>query len=204
MSDQEIEALTMIYEKQSKASEPVEAYFDADFIRAELQKTDSKIEAACLQYEDSIPGDKIAAIMAEAKDKLRALKAKAGEHEYTGVKFRFEASPIIAQARLALIRAERPQGPSIISSSRDKNMDSKLIEAHFIRKIAGEAAAIRFFGERVVEAERKSGLASVHDICKVINLQNGNVTHEGPQATITNAMRPILASGPSNINLPTL
>lgn len=77
MSEQELAVLQSIYDNQSKASEPIAASFDANFIRAEVDKSCRSIEAACLKFEDSVKPEKLAEIKAEALDKVRALKAKA-------------------------------------------------------------------------------------------------------------------------------
>jgi hypothetical protein len=206
MSEEERAALEVLFMSQSSSDEPVTAsLFNPQVIRAEATKTYDLIEAKVLEYEDTIKDQQVVeSIQATAFDKMQSLKRIAAAERYTSDRFQKESTKILAELSLELIRAERPKGPGIISSSRDTIMDSKLIEAHFIRKIAGENAAIRFFGERVVEAERASGLTSTHDVCKAINHQNGNVTHDGIQATIINAMRPILASGPTNISLPNI
>jgi hypothetical protein len=204
MSESELAALQSIFDKQSKAAEPVAASFDANFIRAESQKTNSKIEAAILKYEDSVPAEKLAEIRAEAQAKLRALKARAGEHEYSGIKYRFESTPIIAQTHLALIRAERPQGPAIISSTKDTTMNPNFIQASLHIASGREDLALKACGEQTTEAARKTGPRSLLEVCEVAIRASGAEVPRDRNEMVKMAMRPILAGGFSNVSLPNI
>ena len=197
MSESELAMLKSIYEKQSKASEPIAASFDANFIRAEVDRSYRSIEAALLKYEDELKPEKLAEIKAEALNKVRALKAKAGTHEYTGVKFQFEASPIIAQTHLACIRARYPQGPIIISSSRDLQMDQKTIEASLLLRTGREVLAVKSYGERAVEAASKANLTNLVDVCKA-------AIHASMRDIPTGGNEAIIKAAFSNSDLPNI
>ena len=203
MSEQELAVLQSIYDKQSKASEPISASFDANFIRGEVDRSFRSIEAAVLKYEDMVKPEKLAEIKAEALDKIRALKAKAGEHEYTGVKFQFEASPIIAATHLALIRAERPQGPSIHSSSKDSSMNPEVIQASLHIASGREDVALKAFGEQTTEAARKSGPRSYLEAAECCIRASGAEVPRDRNEMLKMALRPILGTF-SNLNLPTI
>ena len=197
MSEQELAVLQSIYDKQSKASEPIAASFDANFIRAEVDKSYRSIEAVLLKYEDTVKPEKLAEIKAEAQDKIRALKSKAGEHEYTGVKFQFEATPIIAQTHLACIRATYPQGPTIHSSTRDLQMDQKTIEASLLLRTGREVLAVKSYGERACEAASKANLTSLVDVCKA-------AIHASMRDIPTGGNEAIIKAAFSNTDLPNI
>jgi hypothetical protein len=107
------------------------------------------LETAVAKHPNELAGQ---TILAEAKEKLASLRSTAAANEWPAVAFEARAMPILAEAEVAVIRAERPAGPAIHSSTHDGRPE--VIEAA-LGLTAGLPDPEKHFDEKTLEAAHK-------------------------------------------------
>jgi phage major head subunit gpT-like protein len=127
--------------------------FDLEDIKAAYSEHLADIEAKAADYEDKIASGELAKIRAAGMKTARDLKAKALKERWPGSRLEVELIKATSAYEVELIRAERPKGPAIHSSSRD--MTAPVIEAALC-KSAGLPNIEKHFKEEVLEASDKS------------------------------------------------
>ncbi len=166
MNDAQKAFLERSFKSQSKGE--IEASFDIASIQGLYETHVEKIQAAIAKVGNGISSDKLKAIHSEAIGAIQNLRATACEHEYTATRFGVDAIPLLAQVQVNLIRAERPSSPSIHASTRDFQMDQKVLEASFFIRTGREEQALALYGEQTVEAARLCGIGSLRDVERAI------------------------------------
>jgi phage major head subunit gpT-like protein len=125
----------------------------------------------------------------------------------TADQFRLQTVRAAADLKLGLIRAERPKGPAIHSSSRD--ISSPVIEAAFSR--ARGTLDEKSYDEKTLETAHKNFRNGIGLQQLVIMAASANGMHFHPGEGLTqgnlrealqHAFNPIKAAGFSNINVP--
>jgi phage major head subunit gpT-like protein len=109
----------------------VVAGFDIDGLKAIYASHEAEIEGAIFASANTIPTEVLSGLKAKAYAKAVELKQKAIASKMSVDKFHLQAIKAAADLKLELVRAERPRGPAIHSSSRD--ISSPVIEAAFCR-----------------------------------------------------------------------
>lgn len=127
--------------------------FDADEIKAAASDHLANLEAVFAEHEGEVKAEKFATIRAQATKSARELKVKALKERWLLPRYEAELIRAAAHIELALVRAERPQGPAIHSSSRSE-LQGEVIEAALCQAI-GLPKIDAQYGEQVLEAAHR-------------------------------------------------
>jgi phage major head subunit gpT-like protein len=96
-----------------------EAVFDLEDIKAAASEHLAQVEAEIAKYEDSIDARTLATIKAASLSQARKLKAQALSERWTVEHYEMELVRAMADVRVELVKAQRPQGPAIHATRRD-------------------------------------------------------------------------------------
>jgi hypothetical protein len=218
LSDQQKAVLMKMYETETGAvsamSEPekkveieMAASFDIDALKAIYASHESDIEGAIFASAGTVPTEELSKLKADAYTRAHSLKQKAIESKMTGDQFRLQTVKAAADLKLGLIRAERPRGPAIHSSSRD--ISTPVIEAAFARTRG--TLNEKDYDEKTLESSHKSFRNGIGLQQLVIMAASANGMHFHPGEGLTqgnlrealqHAFTPVKASGFSTINVP--
>jgi phage major head subunit gpT-like protein len=198
--DEEVKAM-------SEEEKTVVASFDIDALKAIYAGHESEIEGAIFASAGTVPTEELSKLKADAYAKAHAIKQKAIASKMTADQFRLQTVKAAADLKLGLIRAERPKGPSIHSSSRD--ISSPVIEAAFSR--ARGTLVEKDYDEKTLETAHKNFRNGIGLQQLVIMAASANGMHFHPGEGLTqgnlrealqHAFNPVKAAGFSNINVP--
>lgn len=217
LSDQQKSLLMKMYEVEagttvSATVEPEKememvASFDIDALKAIYATHESDIEGAIFASAGTVPTEELSKLKADAYTKAHAIKQKAIASKMTGDQFRLQTVQAAADLKLGLIRAERPKGPAIHSSSRD--ISGPVIEAAFSR--ARGTLDEKAYDEKTLETAHKSFRNGIGLQQLVIMAASASGMHFHPGEGLTQgnlrealqyAFNPVKAAGFSNINVP--
>lgn len=223
LSDQQRAFLMMVYNDQissaesavpeieveaetKKEDEMVVASFDVDALKAVYASHESEIEGAIFAAANTVPTEVLSSLKAKAYEQAFELKKKAIESKMTADQFRYQAVKAASDLKLELVRAERPKGPAIHSSSRDLN--NKVIEAAFART-RGNLDEAKYDDKtlQTAHSEFRNGIG-LQQLVIMAASANGMHFHPGEGLTqgnlreaLTYAFSPIKAAGFSNISV---
>jgi phage major head subunit gpT-like protein len=216
LSDQQKSLLMKMYETETgmvSATEMPEkekelvAGFDIDALKAIYAGHESEIEGAIFASAGTVPTEELSKLKADAYTRAHAIKQKAISAKLTADQFRLQTVQAAADLKLGLIRAERPRGPAIHSSSRD--ISSPVIEAAFSRTRG--TLEEKDYDEKTLEAAHKSFRNGIGLQQLVIMAASANGMHFHPGEGITqgnlrealqHAFGPVKAAGFSTISVP--
>lgn len=217
LSDQQKSLLMKMYEVEAapattttveveKETEMI-ASFDIDALKAIYASHESDIEGAIFASAGTVPTEELSKLKADAYARAHAIKQKAITSKMTGDQFRLQTVQAAADLKLGLIRAERPKGPAIHSSSRD--ISSPVIEAAFSR-FRGNLKESDY-DDKTLESSHKSFKNGIGLQQLVIMAAAANGMHFHPGEGITqgnirdalqHAFMPVKATQFSTINVP--
>ena len=174
--------------------------FDIQAIGVSFAQFETGIEATAVEYNERIDAVKLGEIKLGGRKAALELKAKALEEKWCPVRFDTELLKARANFDVALIRAERPKGPAIHSSSRD--FKPAILEAAMCLNAGScEEVMVKQYGEQVIEAAaplRRIGLKeAIHLVCAMDGRQPppfGASYGELIQAAFSTASLPTLLS----------
>jgi phage major head subunit gpT-like protein len=109
------------------------ATFDIDGLKAVYASHEASIDEVIFEAAGKVPTEKLSAIKANALTAAVKAKQKAVQAKMPVVSAQLEFERALSNTKLELIRAERPQGPAIHSSTRDYSQP--VIEAAFAQHI---------------------------------------------------------------------
>lgn len=216
LSDQQKSLLMKIYEVEagtvSATAEPEKetemvAAFDIDALKAIYANHESEIEGAIFASAGTVPTEELSKLKADAYAKAHSLKQQAIASKMTGDQFRLQTVQAAAELKLGLIRAERPKGPAIHSSSRD--ISSPVIEAAFARTRGNLDE--KAYDEKTLESAHKNFKNGIglQQLVIMAAAANGMHFHPGEGLTqgnlrdaLQHACNPVKASGFSAIDVP--
>lgn len=218
LSDQQKSLLMKMYETETgtvsatasepeKEEVPMAASFDIDALKAIYASHESDIEGAIFASAGTVPTEELSKLKADAYAKAHALKQKAIASKMTGDQFRLQTVQAAADLKLGLIRAERPKGPAIHSSSRD--ISSPVIEAAFSR--ARGTLDEKSYDEKTLETSHRTFRNGIGLQQLVIMAASANGMHFHPGEGLTqgnlrealqHAFNPVKAAGFSAIDVP--
>lgn len=217
LSDQQKSLLMKMYEVEASPAmtttvEPEKetemiASFDIDALKAIYASHESDIEGAIFASAGTIPTEELSKLKADAYARAHAIKQKAITSKMTGDQFRLQTVQAAADLKLGLIRAERPKGPAIHSSSRD--ISSPVIEAAFARNRG--TLNEKDYDEKTLETSHKSFRNGIGLQQLVIMAAAANGMHFHPGEGITqgnirealqHAFQPVKAAAFSTISVP--
>lgn len=203
MATEEEEVVAMSDEDKKE----VVARFDIDGLKAVYASHEAEIEGAIFASANTIPTEVLSGLKAKAYAKAFELKQKAITSKMSVDKFRLSAVRAAADLKLELVRAERPKGPAIHSSSRD--ISSPVIEAAFSR--ARGTLDEKAYDEKTLESAHKNFKNGIglQQLVIMAASANGMYFHPGEKITRGNindvfqhAFNPIKAAGFSTIDVP--
>lgn len=216
LSDQQKSLLMKIYEVEagtvSATAEPEKetemvAAFDIDALKAIYANHESEIEGAIFASAGTVPTEELSKLKADAYAKAHSLKQQAIASKMTGDQFRLQTVQAAAELKLGLIRAERPKGPAIHSSSRD--ISSPVIEAAFARTRGNLDE--KAYDEKTLESAHKNFKNGIglQQLVIMAAAANGMHFHPGEGLTqgnlrdaLQHACNPVKAAGFSAIDVP--
>jgi hypothetical protein len=145
--------------------------FDADEIRAVYAEHEATIEAAFAEAEPKIETQKLAGIRATGVKAATALRRQALTEKWAAPRLEAALVKAAADVRVELVRAERPVGPAIHSSTRD--MSAPVIEAALCRT-AGYAGLEKAYPAQVLEsAEKQFRNLGIQELVVLAAMANG-------------------------------
>lgn len=156
------------------------------------------IEAKASTYVGKIEAAALADIRAKAGIAAADLKLKALNEQWASARLEVALVKAAAEAEVAMIRAERPKGPGIQSSSRDVSQD--VIQAAFCRS-AGLRDMDKQFKPEVLEAADKMRGFSLGELLLHYAVQAG---YSGRMKLTEGNLREVLKAAFSTHSLTTL
>lgn len=185
--------------------------FDLPAIVLAYEKHITAVQAKATDYGGKIEAAKLHEIQATAGKKAIELKSQALNDEKSAAWLEVELIKAQADAKVELIKAERPKGPAIHGSTRDNDMTPRVIEAALCRSI-GLPDMEKHFDEKTLEASdarecRGFGLQTLLLQAAAANgyrLQIGERIHAGnAREVLSHALpnAPIRASGFSTLDV---
>ena len=218
LTDKQKAALQQRYDAEVKAAadngkdikaegESLVPTFDADDIKAAASDHLASLEAIFAEHEGEVKADKFAEIRAEATKAAKELKVKAMKERWLAPRYEAELIRAAAQTELKLVRAERPSGPAIHSSSRIE-ASNEVIEAALCQTL-NVPDYEKAFDEKTLEAAHKNfrrmGLQQAIIMAAAANghqLHQGERLNDGNLRTVLrHAFAPIEAAF-STVSLP--
>ena len=139
------------------------ADFDLDDIRAEAETHTEELEIVYAKYEDEegLPKKDLRKIQASAKQELRALKQRAIQSRWSPAIFAAELRAARSGVDLALLRAARPTGVTIVSGRPNPEVTGDILAAALLQ--AGKYHQKRF--ELTEEGkERHVSIEKIEDV----------------------------------------
>lgn len=185
----------------------VASRFDIDGLKAVYASHESAIETALFEAAGKVPSEKLLAIKAQALNAAVQTKQKAIVKKLPVVNAQLQFERALNTMKVALIRAERPMGPAIHSSTRDYS--SKVIEAAFCKTVG--ILREKDYDEKTLQtahAQYRDGIG-LHQLLILAAASNGMHFHPGEGVTkgnirevLQHAFSPVKAAGFSNISVP--
>ncbi len=173
--------------------------FDLSGVLKTYEKHVAAVQAKAAGYTGKIEAGKLAEIQATAGTKAAELKAKALDEEWPAARLEVELVRAQAAAEADLIRAERPKGPVIHSSTRDITPD--VIQAAFSRT-AGLSNLEKHFKPEVLEASDRMRGFGLQELLLHAAMQAG---YDGGRTKITDGnLRAVLKAAFSTHTVTTL
>lgn len=199
LTDAQKTALQAKFNAEVKASQPKQSIegkaavvnppaFDLQGVILAYEKHVATIQAAAAGYAGKIDEAKLTEIKAKASTKAAELKAQALSEEKTAAWLEVELIKAKSAAEVELIRAERPQGAFIHSSTRD--LSSQVIEAALCRSRLPDVE--KHFKPEVLEAAADKNIRniSLQELLLMAAASNG---YNGRQRINKDNLRDVLA-----------